>query len=198
MSRNDPLQNPTGTGMSGDALGRPEQGTARVESRLTGNQGAGATLRDQAEQIGNQAEELVDRASGRARETWNEAREQASDLTDRAGDLASRARSEVGGMIDRAEDRLEEQTGAVSMIRDNPLLATGLAFGVGFLLAGSGGSGKRRGLMGRASGQLRSAVLGGISTMLMQELQEMLDEHGGPAGLLSALTGRSSERGEEF
>jgi ElaB/YqjD/DUF883 family membrane-anchored ribosome-binding protein len=165
-----------------------------VESRITsGASGTGSTA-NRASQMVDEAESAASRAAGRAQELYEDAREGAEELTDRASEYASQARSRVNDALHRAEDQLEEQTGAISMIRQYPLAAAGLAFGVGFLMAGSSRSSRKRsGVVGRASGQLRSAVLASVSTMLMQELQEMLDEHGGPAGLLSAITGRGSE-----
>jgi ElaB/YqjD/DUF883 family membrane-anchored ribosome-binding protein len=136
----------------------------------------------------------VNRVTDRAQDLYEDARERAGELTDRAGEYASQAGSRVSGALQRAEDQLEEQTGAISMVRQYPLAAAGVAFGVGFLMAGSSRSRSSRrggsGLVGRASGQIRSAVLASVSTMLMREFQELLDEHGGPAGLFSALTGR--------
>jgi ElaB/YqjD/DUF883 family membrane-anchored ribosome-binding protein len=221
MSRNDPFGEPTNTGLPGNR-GTTEQGTARVETRLTGSQGTGQQagtgaaaadragelvdrasdrVRQAADQASDRASELGNKAEQKAREWGNEAQEQLGDLKDRASGYVSRARGELDNMIERAEDQLEEQTGAISMVRSNPLLAAGLAFGVGFLLAGDGGKKRKRGrsgggVMGRATGSIRSAVVGGVSTMLMQELQEMMDEHGGPMGLLNTITGRGSEQSQ--
>jgi ElaB/YqjD/DUF883 family membrane-anchored ribosome-binding protein len=187
MNRPDPLNDPARSGVSG----AQNPGTAHVESRITsGASGTGSTA-NRASQLVDEAENAASRAAGRAQELYEDAREGAEELTDRASEYASQARSRVNDAMHRAEDQLEEQTGAISMIREYPLAAAGLAFGVGFLMAGSS-SRKRSGVLGRTSGQLRSAVLASVSTMLMQELQEMLDEHGGPAGLLSAITGRGS------
>jgi ElaB/YqjD/DUF883 family membrane-anchored ribosome-binding protein len=195
MSRNDPLQNPSGTGMTGDPLARPGQGTARVETRVTGAQGTTGARTSTGTGTGDEG--LLDRAQDQVKETWDDVRERADDLTDRASEMASRAQSQIGDALNRAEHQLEEKTGAVSMVRNNPLAAAGLAFGIGFLLAGDGGgrSRKRRGgMVGKAGGQLRNVIVGGVSTMLMQELQEMLDEHGGPMGLLNTLMGRDTDQ----
>jgi len=194
MSRTDPFKDLSNAGVSGDPTRAPAQGTARVETRVTGG-GSGTAG------AGREADEMLGRAGDRAQETWektkdrtegalNDAREQVDEWTDQAGEYASRARRELENVVDRAESRLEEKTGAVSMVRENPLLAAGVAFGVGFMLAGGSSSKRRSGLMGRASGQLRTAIVGSVSTMLMQELQDMMDEHGGPVGLLNMLTGR--------
>jgi ElaB/YqjD/DUF883 family membrane-anchored ribosome-binding protein len=205
MSRNDPFGEPTG--LPGNRS-TTEQGTARVETRLTGAQGtdradelvdrATDRARETADQVRNRAAEIGDDIGQKAREWGNEAQEQIGDLKDRASGYVSRARGELDNVIERAEDRLEEQTGAISLVRGNPLLAAGLAFGVGFMLAGDGGRKRRkRGMVGRATGSIRSAVVGGVSTMLMQELQEMMDEHGGPIGLLNTITGRGSDQQQD-
>jgi ElaB/YqjD/DUF883 family membrane-anchored ribosome-binding protein len=194
MSHGDPYRDRS-SGLPGGPNRPVEPGTAHVESRLTGppgtERGAGAQAVDE---VRDRASELADQARDQARELGDQAREQVDEWTDRAGEYASRARDELGTVLERAEDRLDEQTGVISMARNYPLAAAGLAFGVGFLLAGGDDSKrKRRGMVGRAGGQLRKVVVGGVTTLLMQELQELLDEHGGPTGLLQSITGRGSE-----
>jgi ElaB/YqjD/DUF883 family membrane-anchored ribosome-binding protein len=187
MNRTDPFNDPNRV---------PEQGTAHVESRITSG-ATGATVGERASgaasDVANEAENLANRVAGQAQDLYGEARERADEWSDKAGEYADRARSQVSETLQQAEDRLEAQTGAISMIREYPLAAAGVAFGIGFLLAGSSSSSRRRsGMMGRASGQLRSAIVGGVSTMLMQQLQEMVDEHGGPMGLINAMMGGQS------
>jgi ElaB/YqjD/DUF883 family membrane-anchored ribosome-binding protein len=179
MSR-EPSNDPLTGGEEANPGREPEAGSAYVETHISGPREPGAE------------ESFASRAVHRTRSTIDEARDRTGEWTERASEFASRARHELDEAFDRAEQRLEDQTGVVGLVREYPLAAAGLAFGIGFLLAADSGARRRRGVMGRATGQLRSALVGGATTMLMQELQDLLDEHGGPAGLLAALTGREA------
>lgn len=157
----------------------PAGGTAEVHSRITGG---GSGFEDP---LGSGAGG-GSRPYESARHTFDDLRDRASDLGDRTSEWASRTRRKLDDTLHTVEDRLHlDESGIVQTIRENPILAAGMAFGVGFLLAG-GPRASRSGLIGTATGQLRSAVLGGLTAAVTQELHDLLEEHGGIAGLISA------------
>ena len=108
----------------------------------------------------------------------------------RARDLADQARDRARDAFDRAATGLEERTGVVGFAREHPLAIAGLAFAVGFLVAGTSDSGGR---FGKAKQQLRGAIIGAISAAVAQEARSMAE--GG--GLLAGLFGRDEEDDEE-
>lgn len=106
-------------------------------------------------------------------------------MRERAGEMASQAKERAG----QAMSRLEE-SGAMNTVRDNPLVALGVAFGVGFILAGSSGTG---GQVGKAKNQLKGAVMGGLSAAVAQELRNLVGMQGGsggPGGMLGNVFGQ--------
>ncbi|HEX6749187.1 MAG TPA: hypothetical protein VF092_17960 [Longimicrobium sp.] len=111
------------------------------------------------------------------------ARTLAGDVAERAGDVASRAKDRVGAMTDRAQSALEER-GWLERLRENPLPALGVAFGVGFLLAGGGRGGTRA---GRVRGELRSALAAGLSAGLAQGARAFLRNAGAEDGVINSL-----------
>lgn len=114
-------------------------------------------------------------------------RDRAGELRDRAGEMASDARERAGQALHDAENLLEERTGALTAIRSNALPAMGIAFAVGFALAGS--SANKRGVTGFARRRVRTAVRAGLAAALTNELRGMT----GADGLLSTLFGHKEE-----
>jgi hypothetical protein len=192
MSPATPDRELSNQGVTGDPTRVPEEGTARVESRITGGGGStGGSFEEEggtADSMRRRARAQAEHAYERAEDLYEEVREQADDFGDRAAEMASRARRQAGRALDEAEVRLED-TGLLALAREYPLLVAGLAFGAGFLLAGTPMH-RRGGVLGSATGQLRSALLAGLGTALSQELRDMVDEHGGVGNLLSSITGR--------
>lgn len=173
------------TGMPGDPRPTP-LGTAEVHTSFTGA-GSGTTASSST---------FEDRSK------TNRAKDKAGELKDRAGELTSQAQSKASEVLGRAQDALEEH-GVLNTVRDNPLPALGLAFGLGFLLAGSDddSSGKRGGSMSKAKNQLKGAVMGGLSAAVAQEARGLLgmaqgqgtQKQGGMlSSMLKNLTGQSS------
>jgi hypothetical protein len=122
--------------------------------------GAADTVRDQASHLGSRASELA----GTARE--------------RAGEFATQAREGVGGALTGAETWLEN-TGMLERVRRNPLPALGVAFGIGFVLAARSNSAIRGNPnISRAAGQLRGAVMAGVSAAVAREAKHLLDTLG--------------------
>lgn len=184
--RIEPFEDLSPSGVPGDPDEGIAPGTARVETRITGPEPAasrGGTEGPETAGLGERARERVD-----------EARERVAELGERAREAAGAARQRLEEAVGAAEDRLDERTGALGLVREYPLLATGLAFGAGFLLAGDGIR-SRGGLLGSAMGQLRAALIAGLSAALTQELRAFVDEHGGPVGVLETLTGRGGSDG---
>jgi ElaB/YqjD/DUF883 family membrane-anchored ribosome-binding protein len=186
----DPGSERGGIAGSGDPRHDPAEGTAEVHSRVTGG---GSGYEDP---LGSGRSGHSGQSEG-ARHTFDDLRDRASDLGDRTSEWASRTRRRLDDTLHTVEDRLHlDQAGIAQTIRDNPILAAGIAFGVGFLLAGAPRAG-RSGIIGTATGQLRSALLGGLTAAVTQELHDLLDEHGGVAGLVSALGSRDRDSESE-
>ncbi len=206
--------------MPGGPGGTVPAGSAEVHSRVTqdrepglsargaydqpggmGTPGGGRTGREGdrslTERATDRARDLAEDAGERARELADEASERMHDLSDQAGEAASRARRRAGEAIDQAEDRIEAQTGLISTIREHPLRALGIAFGLGFMLAGSGSESKgrkRSGVMGKAQGQLKTAIMGALSAAAAEQIRSLLEGRGPDLGG-AASGGRSPRAG---
>lgn len=159
------------------AGGNAPGGGGQVHSHVSNNptdsgQGVAGKAREQAEGMADTA------------------RERAEELRDRAGEMASDARARAGRALHDAEDLLEERTGALSTIKNNAMPAMGIAFALGFALAGS--SANKRGVSGFARRRVRTAVRTGLAAALTQELRGMAQ---GSDGLLATLFGQGSEGG---
>ena len=134
-------------------------------------------------------------AMNRVRDVAGQARERlqglSGNVSGKVGDAAGQAREKAGEALGRAEQVLEER-GILDKVSENPLPALGLAFGVGFLLAGSGDQvqGKRSTALYKAKNQLKGAIMGGLSAAVAQEgrnLLGMAQGKGNPGGLLGTL-----------
>lgn len=160
-----------GAGMSGKYPGTNETEIVLTPAEGGGGQGKADQAREKAGEIAGEARSRMDEAKGKA------------------GDMASQARDKAGEAFNRAESALQD-SGAMNILRDNPLAALGIAFGAGFILAGSGDDGQSRrggGAMGKAKHQLKGAVMGGLSAAVAQEVRSMVGMKGGSGGLGSIL-----------
>jgi ElaB/YqjD/DUF883 family membrane-anchored ribosome-binding protein len=134
-----------------------------------------------ANRIGGMAESVKD-LGGRASELADQARS-------KLGDVAGSARERLAPALDRAETLLD-RAGVMDRVRQNPLPALGIAFGVGFILAGSG---ERAAPVKWARKELRGAVLGGLAAALAREARSYVTGAGG--GMLESLMDRAQGGG---
>lgn len=178
-----------GSGMSGayDAgapgtreapSGATEGARERVENARDELASRASGLRDEARGKVDELRERADEARGEVMERSDELRRGARETLDRARDEASRLRSRVQEQTDRALDR----TGVRERIDAYPLVALGLAFGLGYMLAG-----KSTGRGGRVKTQIRSAVVGAVTAAAAHEVRSMLGLESGHAGGLGGI-----------
>lgn len=188
------MSEPIEPGMPGSTGAALPPGSAEVRSRMTqesviGNASGTAPSRSSGmEEEGNLAERGMERARNmaheaedRVREVADEAGDRLRDVGERASEAASQARRRAAEALDQAEDAIEEQTGLISTVRSNPLPALGIAFGLGFFLAGSDSGGrqsKRGGTMHRAMDQAKGAIMGAISAAAAEQVRSMLGKSG--------------------
>lgn len=190
------------TGTTGSSsMGDQGLGSAEVHSGLhSGGSGdaygglgfaSPETMREEGSRVRGADDESADRAGGRARHL-------AEDLGHRASDAASAARERVSGLRDRA-NRVLERRGVVDRLRDNPLPMLGVAFAVGFLLAGSDDRNSNT-RAARARRELRSALVAGLSAGIAQGARGFLSEAGSEGSgflnsLIDNLAGETNDRG---
>lgn len=127
---------------------------------------------------------LRDRAAG----AYEAARERGGEMRGRIGNAAHRARDRAEDIFDDAEIAIEERTGALTTVRRNPVAALGIAFALGFLLAGDSEETEvRHPTVAKAKNQIKGAIMGGISAALSQQLRTFIEEQGGIGTLLATL-----------
>ena len=192
-----------------DRFNDPTVGTGEVETHIrvepdkgegtTGKFDAHGTTGGTLDEAQGRAAELKDQAAEKARELRDRAGDTLDEAESRAGEMASRARQKGGELMDRAEEKLQE-SGFLDSAEEYPLAALGIAFGVGFVLAGSGDDESRqqrqkgrqqRGTFDRAVDQVKGALMGGVSAAISHEIRTLVDERGGVSGLFDQLTGKS-------
>jgi ElaB/YqjD/DUF883 family membrane-anchored ribosome-binding protein len=183
----------TGAGRDGDAMGdRVEGGAVRggmhtgPEARGERMEGLGFADPELSEETGRSVRGIADEAREQAEHLAERARHAAGELGHQAGDAAAAARDRLAGLRDRANRALERQ-GILERLRENPLPVLGVAFAIGFLIAGRDDAepGSRA---ARARGELRGALLAGLSAGLAQGARSFLTEAGSEGGgFLSSL-----------
>jgi ElaB/YqjD/DUF883 family membrane-anchored ribosome-binding protein len=120
---------------------------------------AAAATREFAEDVRDRAENLGARAA-----------ETAEDVRDRAERFASKARNRIEDVTERAEDLMGEG-GLPDRIRENPLPALAIGFGLGYLLAGRGA---KRGPVHFAKSKLRKALFGALTAAVFSEARGLV------------------------
>lgn len=146
-----------------------QPGTAEVHSGIAFAPESQGT-RDRA---AGKARDVADTVTGAAGNLGDKARSVAGNVGEKAGDLASQARSRVSGLADRATTALDDR-GMLGKLRENPLPALGVAFAVGFLLAGGGRAGTPGSKAARARSELRNALMAGVTAGLGQGARSFL------------------------
>jgi ElaB/YqjD/DUF883 family membrane-anchored ribosome-binding protein len=169
-----------------EALGDRGTGTAEVHTELSMGRGTGSDRGYSAIAANTGTGE-----GGLQEKALNRVRGVAGQVRDRVQDVPGQARERMGQAMDRAESLLEER-GVLNKVRENPLPALGIAFGLGFLLAGSDDESreKRGGTMSKAKHQLRGAIIGGLSAAVAQEARNLLgmaQGKGSQGGMLGSL-----------
>lgn len=166
----------------------PRERASSVHTHVSTNPGAGE--QDAADRARDKANEVKDEAKAKAQQATDQARGKMDEAKQRAGEMADEARTKAEDTLHRAESTLEERTHLVSRAQDNPVAALGIAFGVGFLLAGGGDEEeeedgrkrragqrprrKRKSALSGAKRQLTGAVMGSLSAALTQQVKEMV------------------------
>jgi uncharacterized protein YjbJ (UPF0337 family) len=148
---------------------------------FSGNAGAEGV----AEKATNRISGVVDSVKDRAQDLSGRAQEFAGQARERVGEVAGQARERASGALTQAQTFLDDQ-GVTDRIRQNPLPALGLAFGLGYLIAGRS---EHKGLVGRARGELRHAIVGGVTAVVAREAKGYLGNVAG-GGLLGQLFGQ--------
>ena len=126
--------------------------------------------------MAGRARDAASEAADRADDLRGRARHVAEDLGHRASDAASAARERMSGLRERANNVLERR-GVVDRLRENPLPMLGVAFAVGFLLAGSDDRNSNT-RASRARRELKSALVAGLSAGIAQGARSFLNEAG--------------------
>jgi ElaB/YqjD/DUF883 family membrane-anchored ribosome-binding protein len=169
----------TGTlGASGTSGATGTEYGALGFSRTAGTEGV-------AERATNRLGGMVDDVRGRAQDLGGRAQELAGQARERVTEAAGQARERLDGAVVRTQTFLDDQ-GVTERIRQNPMPALGIAFGLGYLLAGSS---EHKGVVGKARGELRHAILGGVTAVVMREARGYLGNIAGGGTLGSFLGG---------
>ncbi|HEX6908841.1 MAG TPA: hypothetical protein VF142_00520 [Longimicrobium sp.] len=148
-------------------------------------------------------------AGGRLRGAAETVRERvtgpARTLGARASEATSGVRDRLGGVRERANTALESR-GILDRLRDNPLPVLGVAFALGFVLAGSDeddDEGRPTTRASRARRELRNALMAGVSAGVAQGARGFLNQAGSQGGgfingLLENLLGGTGEGSSEL
>lgn len=164
----------------------PSSGSAEVHAHLSAEPDKGDGMSGKFDPPGGAAE-YARRVRDRAEDMMGSARARTSEFRDRVGGAAGRARRGAEYFVDEAEDVLETRTGVLRAARGNPMTALGIAFAVGFLLAGDGEEPERPTSLSKAKNQVKGAIMGGISAAISQQLRTFIEDQGGIGAILSSL-----------
>lgn len=168
---------PTNTG-SGDVHSHPSTQPDKGEA-MSGKFDTHAPPRERARAFAGRVHDRTD-------DFLDAAEERVDHVRGRLAGGARNARDRTGEFFDNAEDALDRRTGLLDSARQSPLPALGIAFAIGFLLAGSGDP-ERHPSVSKTKNQIKGAIMGGISAAVSQQLRSFIEEQGGIGGLLASL-----------
>jgi hypothetical protein len=181
----------------------PTNSGGEVHSHLSSQPDKGEGMSgkfDTPSTAGERARAFAGRMHDRTDDLLDAAEERMDHVRGRLAGSARSARDRAEGFFDGAEEALDRRTGLLDTARQSPLPALGIAFAVGFLLAGSGDS-ERHPSVSKTKNQIKGAIMGGISAAVSQQLRSFIEEQGGIGGLLASLGvplshGRDDEYGD--
>lgn len=137
---------------------RSSSGRGEVHAHISAQPAKGIGMSGKFDPSGHEHSERTLR--GRTEAAFETVRDRSSGVLGRVGDLA----------------------------KEKPLAAVGVAFAVGFLLAGDGDEEEsRHPALLRVKNQIKGAILGGISAAVSQQMRTFIEEQGGISGLMGAL-----------
>lgn len=180
----------SGSTPMGDPAGTAEVHTGLHRGRASEESYSGLAFAEGGPAAGAGVRERV---RERARDVADSVREGAGTIGHRAGEVASQARERVSAMSERT-NRALEQRGLLTRLQENPLPALGVAFGIGFLLAGGGRGGPVDSPAARARRELRSALMAGLTAGAAQAARGFLQTAGRPNGPIDSLAGNLAGR----
>jgi ElaB/YqjD/DUF883 family membrane-anchored ribosome-binding protein len=164
----------------------PPEGTAEVRTHLG--------VRPSGESAGHDADDdPMQRVSG-STESVGDAVEE-DDYRQRARHLLAGSRHRAQSAIRDAERRVDEKTGVIGLIREHPLPAVGLAFALGFVLAGRSDPETR---LGQVRKKIRGAAATAVTAALVEEARHLVGSEGGLASLLELVVERIREPVEDW
>jgi ElaB/YqjD/DUF883 family membrane-anchored ribosome-binding protein len=164
-------------------------GSGEVHSHLSSQPDKGEGMSgkfDTPATPGERARAFAGRMRDRTDDFLDAAEERVDHVRGRVAGSARTARERTEGFFDSAEDALDQRSGVLDAARQSPLPALGVAFAVGFLLAGSGDP-ERHPSVSKTKNQIKGAIMGGISAAVSQQLRSFIEEQGGIGGLLASL-----------
>jgi ElaB/YqjD/DUF883 family membrane-anchored ribosome-binding protein len=176
-------------------------GSSEVHSELSVNPSKGEGMSGRLDEGGaaDQPERGAPGMRGRAAEAKNRVADAREQVSERADEIRGRAREKVGRMKTQAEHisddaqaratRALNESGAKRKIDTYPLAALGVAFGAGFLLAGSGS--EKNGRLNKTKHQIRGALMTAATAAIAREARSMLGMESGQSGGLADLFGGS-------
>jgi hypothetical protein len=186
-----PRDGMSGTGRDADALTGGTTGSAAMGDRGVGSAEVHTGLHSGGgdEYAGLQFAGSESRGSvgDRVRDAAGAVRERAGHLAGnlgaRAGETASAARERVSSVRQRANTALENR-GLLDRLRENPLPVIGVAFALGFVLAGSDDwdDDQPPNRASRARRELRNALMAGLSAGIAQGARGFLSQTGSEGG----------------
>jgi hypothetical protein len=181
----------SGAGRDTDALNAGTTGSAAMGDRGLGSAEVHTGLHsggsDEYSGLQFAGSERQGGVGGRARGAAAGVRERASSLAgslgSRAGETASAARERMSSVRQRANTALESR-GLLDRLRENPLPVMGVAFALGFVLAGNDewDDDEPPTRASRARRELRSALMAGLSAGIAQGARGFLNQAGSEGG----------------